>query len=1584
MPKNLKSRSLIQRRFNRKAKQKGSKSRTSKASHFSFESLEPRQLLAVTTFQDGFSDYEGTEDTILYSQRPNTNFGGETSMSPDQQDADGVRQGLLQFTDIFGPEQDGQVPLGSTINSATLAVSVVNSSTAQMQMSLYRMRESWTQGTATWNSFGEIGGVQASEGESTDLPPDATLFDPNTGVMTFDVTRSLKNWAAGQANYGWLIESAATDGWDFDTSEAAQVDRPKLTVDYTAPSGAGQIQFIEDTLRIPEGDSSNSVPIAVSRLGGVDGAIDATYTVTAVTAVGDVIEESGTVDFADGVTSATINVTINGDASLEGNETFTVTLAGANADSNNDTLTATIADDDALINEVLANVSAGTVGQPLFDETNLEFVELIGTPGASLDGYYFVVFEGQEEETADTTDETGSGVADVVVDLTGQTFGANGLLLIRPENFGQAVIGGELTQLPGFAVSADTNELEVSGFTLEDNSQTYALIRSTVAIVQGTDYDTVGEYVDDTQESIDSPLGEVGVLDVAPFTTGEAQIVDSVFVQQGSSDRDRAAVTSDLGLPGVHVHQPTRTEGSERQTSDAVSRREGNKLPNTIGAWFNGDIEDDEADDDPIAYLNGTTRISVVAPLGSVLTPGDTNTLRNVFVTADAESFDESSGEATFTVTRTGDTSEEITVDFTTVDGTATAGADYTPQSGTLTFVADGVATEQSQQVTITLSDDGVAEGFETLSLQVTGADAPFLITQDLATVTINDANVSVATFQEGVVGSQGGVAYTGNSGAYIDASQPNFFFGFSDRVVVDDAAGDPEFGGAAGADIRPQQGLIKFDNLFGAGDNQVPLGAQIFGGFLTVNVLSESADSANIKFFRMLQDWDDLATWTDPRGGAGGGILNGVTPDGEEAAAFADSAVTLPAVAGEVQVPLSAETLQAWSTGALDNFGWMIVSDSGSSWEISSEGALFPELRPELTILYTDPVGAGEFTFAETALDVSEGAPATVTVQRVGGAAGAASVGYEVTPGSASPDDLSGSTSGLLNFADGELRKTFQILTANDTTSEIDETVNITLTGGGVLAGGGEATLTIRNNDVSEFNPPVLMSEVVYNQPGNDGGGELIELVGDPGAPLGGLYAVVIAGDIGVDQGATDLVVDLGGFTNGSNGHTLIGGRDSFTWNVPTGTTFIGLEELNVEFLGGNDNGTSTYALVYSPLTPLHEGRFDYDFNNNGSLELPAGAVIVDSIGIRDNSATDSTYGGGANTLQTNPVASFDAVSRLPGTTGRNNAGNWYGADIQGGDDALVYDDNFSTNLPSVGAAATPGELNTGDDAANPLASVDSVDATSAVTVSFTGTVSQVLIGDATSFTGLIGPGISVTNTDGSEIAGVDAIPQVSGLGSDTLTLSFSGSETVDGQLPEGTYNLNFVGNSVVASGRGLDAANTGAGPSNTSIQFDAPRPLIVDADFNNDGLVGGFDFLALQRGFGVSSGATNADGDANGDESVDEVDSTLLAQRFGSIVPAGVAEASLSSASNAWVESPDSQEWTAGRRKSELRREAQVDVVDLALRGGYELKRRLRSEFSVDDVASFRSQPSEASERSAVDEAFADLGGTKFRPIV
>jgi hypothetical protein len=70
-------------------------------------------------------------------------------------------------------------------------------------------------------------------------------------------------------------------------------------------------------------------------------------------------------------------------------------------------------------------------------------------------------------------------------------------------------------------------------------------------------------------------------------------------------------------------------------------------------------------------------------------------------------------GLVTITVVRSGSTAAGATVYFTTSDGSATGGADYTTASGTLTF-AQG---ETRKTFTVPIGDDALAEGIETINL---------------------------------------------------------------------------------------------------------------------------------------------------------------------------------------------------------------------------------------------------------------------------------------------------------------------------------------------------------------------------------------------------------------------------------------------------------------------------------------------------------------------------------------------------------------------------------------------------------------------------------------------------------------------------------------------------------------------------------------------------------------------------------------------------------------------------------------------------------------------------------------------------
>ncbi len=102
------------------------------------------------------------------------------------------------------------------------------------------------------------------------------------------------------------------------------------------------------------------------------------------------------------------------------------------------------------------NVQAAQINEIRIDQPstdNDEYVELIGTPNESLQGLtYLVIGDGSG----------GSGVIEAVVDLSGQSVGANGLFLIAESSFTLAT--ADLTANLNFENSDNVTHLLVDGF----------------------------------------------------------------------------------------------------------------------------------------------------------------------------------------------------------------------------------------------------------------------------------------------------------------------------------------------------------------------------------------------------------------------------------------------------------------------------------------------------------------------------------------------------------------------------------------------------------------------------------------------------------------------------------------------------------------------------------------------------------------------------------------------------------------------------------------------------------------------------------------------------------------------------------------------------------------------------------------------------------------------------------------------------------------------------------------------------------------------------------------------------------------
>ena len=109
---------------------------------------------------------------------------------------------------------------------------------------------------------------------------------------------------------------------------------------------------------------------------------------------------------------------------------------------------------------------------------------------------------------------------------------------------------------------------------------------------------------------------------------------------------------------------------------------------------------------------------------------------------SDAQGVEEPGGSLSFVVSLSEEVNERVTVEYKTVDGTATAGRDYTSKSGTLTFAIGDV----TKVVTVEVLDDSDEEGDETMTLRLSKAQGAEMVDGvGTGTIVPGTVNISIA-----------------------------------------------------------------------------------------------------------------------------------------------------------------------------------------------------------------------------------------------------------------------------------------------------------------------------------------------------------------------------------------------------------------------------------------------------------------------------------------------------------------------------------------------------------------------------------------------------------------------------------------------------------------------------------------------------------------------------------------------------------------------------------------------------------------------------------------------------------------------
>jgi hypothetical protein len=610
--------------------------------------------------------------------------------------------------------------------------------------------------------------------------------------------------------------------------------------------------------------------------------------------------------------------------------------------------------------------------------------------------------------------------------------------------------------------------------------------------------------------------------------------------------------------------------------------------------------------------------------------------------------------------------------------------------------------------------------------------------------------------------------------------------------------------------------------------------------------------------------------------------MTHGVYRDDFEARVAEDGRLLTPNVAGVRSVvgPGLADAVQNWVNGA-PNFGWAIFNNTGAGLDFDSSEVTNAANRPQLVVTYVPPSGAGTLEFEDPVFTVGEaGTTATIAVARVGGTAGAVSVQYATGGGTATAGTDYTAATGTLNFAAGATRQTFTVTIANDTAVEVLETINLTLsnpTGGATLGGQPTATLRLKDNDVDAA---LRLNELLIDPPDRDDPFEYVELIGTADGALGNVYFVAFEADAGVNAGLSDVVVDLSSVVKGNSGLAVIksglGGHP-----VPSSATIVPAPQLDT--VGGIlENNSTSFLLIHSPASVIAPG-IDFDWNGDGTLDLPAGATVLDAVGSTDVATGDFIYGGVNLTIGTDNT--FGGATRLRGNTTANAAAAWYFGDITGGaNSTLTYNPAAaSTNLPA-GAVLTPGNLNFQPGAAV-APRVASTQINGGATQRSKVTTLSVTFDTVVTFASTAGAAFTLTRVGGGAVT-FTATAATVGTGTVVTLNAFTGAETNAGSLNDGRYTLTALASQITAGGQQLDGNGDGTAGDNFTLAPTALHRLYGDA--TGDARVDNADFFQFRTTFGVGTGNTAylAFLDYDGNGLVDNVDFFQFRIRFGTSI--------------------------------------------------------------------------------------------------
>ncbi len=398
---------------------------------------------------------------------------------------------------------------------------------------------------------------------------------------------------------------------------------------------------------------------------------------------------AGILNIPPGTATMAVSVAVNGDATVEADETFTVVLSNpANASIASGVATGTIANDDSVQ----------------------------GPPSVVSIGNAVGVVEGAASATLvyPVTLDTASSV-DIVVQFQTQSGSATSGVDFVPQATSVTVPAGSLSASIGIAIIDDSTDEP-------DESLSVNLI----SVSSG---------------SIGTASGTGTILDDDPLP---AISVQPASVTEGNSGQANLAFSVSASNPswqGITVNYATAdgtaTAGADYQATAGTATIPAGSTSTVVNVVVLGDTTT-EADEGLSLVLSNPTNasVSVSSATGTIINDDGLPGLSVL----DASTTEGDSGQSTivFTIELDGVSSADVSFDYATSDGTALAGEDYQSATGTATITAGNTSTT----VDVVVLADTTTESDEDFTLTLSNPTNATLLVSTASGVINNDDSV--------------------------------------------------------------------------------------------------------------------------------------------------------------------------------------------------------------------------------------------------------------------------------------------------------------------------------------------------------------------------------------------------------------------------------------------------------------------------------------------------------------------------------------------------------------------------------------------------------------------------------------------------------------------------------------------------------------------------------------------------------------------------------------------------------------------------------------------------------------------------